>query len=363
MENEKNLERLHAENEACKDAPRECAPTEEGEDSTGEIEKTTADGAKKRKLPKQLWAAIIAVALVLVILATVLLVNLLRNRRPPALETVRERFEALVEGSYEVNEVLFGKGPATYPRVDVELNDYKVEFNGGTHTIYYKVFSDSRVGTVIAYWYYVIIPEAVDDETKYVAYDIETGHMIGSSGYEKYRYAEKSREARDGYVYRDESTGYYYYPLENYEEPTFSYSSDDEEEYDYVMLEEPYQSVAQIKEAAEKVYSSAYLSRIYEGLFTGIAYGDTESNVLFARYREKKKDGVTYLQKANVVEGLELPERRYDYSTMQIVDGSKAKYVLVEMESYIVGDEENRTVVKLAFALENGSWYLDSPTY
>ena len=84
---------------------------------------------------------------------------------------------------------------------------------------------------------------------------------------------------------------------------------------------------------------------------------------MYARYRDYEEDGYYYLQKSNIVEGMDLPERRYDYSTMKMAKGSKAKYILIEMESYIVGDEENRTVVTLAFALENGNWFLDSPSY
>ena len=359
MENEKKI----VQGEQSVGEAKTTAPEQVCEQAGEQGENIPQNGMKKRRMSKQLLAVIISVSLVLVILGTVLIVNLVRNRRPPDLESVRARFEELVDASFEVNEVLFGNGPATYPRVNVTLCDHDVEFWGDTHTIYYKIFRDDSVGIVVAYWYYVVIPETHGEETSYVAYDILSGEMIGSAGYEKYRYAEKSTEEREGYIYHDKKSGYYYYPLEGYVEPTFSYGDGDEEEYDYVMLEEKYQSVEEIRAAAEAVYSASYLSAVYEGLFTGIAFSDQTNGVLFARYRNHEKDGVSYLQKCNLVEALVLPQRRYDYSTMRIAQGSKAAYVLVEMESYIVGKEEERSTVKLAFARENGVWYLDGPTY
>ena len=77
---------------------------------------------RKLKMTKQLLSVIIAVSLVLLTLITVLVVNLVRDRRPPELEEVRDIFENLIEVSPEVNELLFGKGLPTYPRVRDDLS-------------------------------------------------------------------------------------------------------------------------------------------------------------------------------------------------------------------------------------------------
>ena len=66
---------------------------------------------------------------------------------------------------------------------------------------------------------------------------------------------------------------------------------------------------------------------------------------------------------SNAVKGRDLPARRYDYDTMRVARGSNSKFMKIEIESYIEGNEQDRVTVKLAFAKENGVWLLDSPTY
>ena len=324
---------------------------------------TPANGCKKRGIPKHLLAVIIAVAAVLIALAAVLIVNLTRDRRAPELSEVKGRFTALIEASYEINTVLFGKGLPTYPRVYEQREPHTVTYLGEQYTIYTYSFEDSEVGTVVGYQYYVRIPE--DDghgNTHYVAYDIASGEALGSD-YALYRFAEKTTEAREGALY--ESGGYYYYALPDYKEPDFYYTADDYTDYDYVRPDSPYQSTEEIRAAAAAVYANAYLRSVTGALLDGAvgAADDPTGTILAARYIDYRKDGIGYLMQSNTVKGHDLPARRYDFDTMRVAKGSNSKYMKIEIESYIEGDEQNRVTVKLAFAKEGGEWYLDSPTY
>lgn len=325
-------------------------------------QKKPPNGCKK-KLSKQLLATIISVSLVLLILCTVLISSLLRNRRPPELAEVRERFEALIEASAPVNQLLFGKGLPTYPRVYEDLRTFEVTYEEKAYTRYYFTIADAEYGTVIAYQYFVQIVEGDESEKSYSYYDILTKAPVSPLKDGPYRFAEKSTEARGDALF--EKGGYYYYALPDYEEPEFIYEDADDKYYDYVRADSPYKLTDDIKAAAEAVYSAAYLQRLYDGLFIGVAFAEGEEGVLYARYRDyvDPEDDNVYLQQCNLVKGYDLPDRRYDYDTMVIAKGSNARYVKIEIESYIAGDEQARTVVTLAFALEGGEWFLDNPSY
>ena len=324
---------------------------------------TPANGGRKRGMPKYLLAVILTVAAVLIVLAAVLIVNLTRDRRAPELSEVKERFTALIEASHGVNTVLFGRGLPTYPRVYEQREPHTVVFNEQPYTIYTYTFEDSEIGTVVGYQYYVRVPE--DDGqggTHYVAYDIATGAALGN-GYAQYRFAEKTTEARGGAIY--EANGYYYYALPDYEEPDFYYTADDYPDYDYVRPDSPYQSTEEIRAAAAAVYANAYLRSVTGALFDGAvgAADDPTGTILAARYIDYRKDGISYLMQSNTVKGYDLPARRYDYDTMRVARGSNSKFMKIEIESYLSGDEQDRVTVRLAFAKENGVWLLDSPTY
>lgn len=324
-------------------------------------------GAKKPKMSKQLIAVIVSVTLVLVILAGVLISGLVRDRRPPELESVRGRFEALIEASAAVNVLLFGDGLPTYPRVYEDLKTFEVTYGAEEkkHTRYYFSIADSTYGTVIAYQYFVQVVEGEGENKTYSYYDIITGVPVAPLKDGPYRFAQKTATAREDLTLLQEKGGYYYYALPDYEDPEFIYEEGDDPYYDYVRADSPYKGVSDIQDAAEAVYSAAYLERLYEGLFTGVAFAEGEEGVLYARYRDyvDPEDDNVYLQQCNLVKGYALVDRRYDYSTMQIVGGSNAKYVRVEIESYIAGKEQERIVVTLAFALEGGEWFLDNPSY
>lgn len=314
-------------------------------------------------MKKKTMVVIIVLAAVLVALAVFLVVRAVSGGKPPALEEVKDRYVSLIEASPAVNEILFGKGLPTYPRVSDEMQTHAIKFRDKDYFLSYRCYEDSKGRSVVQYQRYVVIKE----EAGNVYYDVQTGEMLSPDD-EPYAYAEKTTEQREGALLHDASTGYYYYSITDYEVPSFYYTADDEAHYDYCTFDCGYISTSDIKEAAEQVYSASYLAKVYESLFTGIAYAEYENAIQYASYRDHVSGGQSYLQKLNPeVVGQSpwptLAKRRYDYDTMQIVKGSTAKRVIVEIESYVEGKESERTTVKLAFLLEQGNWYLDSPSY
>ncbi len=369
MEENKNLNESKA-----PDTPESALISAENSETGAKKEKKT-----RRPLSRGVKAVILSVVLVLAVLATVLIVRLVRDRTPPELSEVRERYEALIRSSAEINTILFGEGLEVYPRVYEVRNPHKVMFGGEEHTIYYYTFTDEKVGDIVAYWYYVRIAEkasggegepegqaAEEIAPTYYYYDIKTGERVDPEEDGYFRYALKTTEQKEGDLLH-RSGAYYYYALPEYADPVFFYTAKDDEGdglyYDYCTPDCGYRSIEEIKEAAGEVYSAAYMSTIFENQFTGVMFSTAENGILYARYREYVENGYVYLQKCNQVKGYDLPDRRYDFDTMRIADGSKSKYVTIEIESYIAGDEENRTTVKLSFAKENDNWYLDSPSY
>lgn len=314
-------------------------------------------------MKKKITIVIIAVSLVLAVLAAVLTVRAVRRGKPPELESVKDRYVSLIEASPAVNDILFGRGLPTYPIVFDELKVCGVKFREKDYNITYRVYDNEAGKTVVQYQYYVVVSETSGN----VYYDIVSREMLAPE-HEPYRYAEKTKDEREGYLHFDAETGYYYYPLPDEKAPAFYYTAEDELHYEYCAFDCGFISTGDIKAFAEQVYSAAYLGKVYESLFTGIANDGYAGGIQYATYRDYVANGQSYLQKLNpthlgLSEPPTLPARRYDYDTMRIAKGSKAKRVIVEIESYIEGDEENRITVELAFALEGGAWFLDTPTY
>ena len=135
------------------------------------------------------------------------------------------------------------------------------------------------------------------------------------------------------------------------------------ESYEIVKENSKYFDVQAIMEAAEKVYSTDYLDGIYTMAFDG--YADSNTGVVTtARYL---MDNTTLLRYAfgdeDSFDFLKGKQRRYDFDTMKISRPSRKNYVNLSIDSYLVGDEDNILNVTLRFVLQDGEWYLDSPTY
>ncbi len=133
--------------------------------------------------------------------------------------------------------------------------------------------------------------------------------------------------------------------------------------YEIVTEDSGYFDIDGIKAAAEKVYSPKYLEGVYTMAFDG--YADTNTgvvttarylmdNMLLLRYAYGEEDSFDFLDGR---------QRRYDFDSMKIVRPSRASFVNLSIDSYLIGDEDNILNVTLRFALVDGEWYLDSPTY
>lgn len=133
------------------------------------------------------------------------------------------------------------------------------------------------------------------------------------------------------------------------------YFKDDVYGYDLITEHSEYKSTEQIKEAAKKVFSSEYLSALYESAFEGVMVGEDSAYIRFY-------DNGSSLYQNTYATDFNVNERIYDYSTMKITDPSSSSYVNISVDSYSIEDGVYTTVY-LSFAYENGNWYLDSPTY
>ncbi len=131
--------------------------------------------------------------------------------------------------------------------------------------------------------------------------------------------------------------------------------------YEIVDIEDGYVSVAAIKDAAAKVYSEEYLTGIYTMAFDGYSDG---TKITTARYLEVAGYLLRYAygeeDSFNMMEGR---QRRFLFDTMKIIRPSSEDDVNIEIDSYLIGDEDNILTLTLNFILEDGVWRLNSPTY
>lgn len=328
---------------------------------------------KKQKQPMSATAkrvVIIAACAVLVLatLVSLLVVRHVRSNRPPELAAIRNRVEFLIESSREVNEILWGEGLPTHPRVSKVTRAHKLTVGEGetqkTHTIYYYIFPHDTHGTIIAYQYYIREISA-QEGGGYIYTDMEKGGLL-SGDFPSYRYARVSSEASEGYIYHNPDNGSYYYPLEDFtekDEPRF-YTVSDDKDYDYVRDDCGYLTTADIKEKVNAVYSSAVCKEIDQAIFDGVAAFEGDNGISFPRYRDLEKDNGSFeLGKINKTwPTFTLVDYVYDYGTMRIVKPSKASSVTVAIECYDKKTPDKRETRELRFVLEGGEWYLDDYT-
>lgn len=133
--------------------------------------------------------------------------------------------------------------------------------------------------------------------------------------------------------------------------------------YRYVTREAlaSYPSVDDIRAAAEKVYSEAFLSGVSTSLFEGnlITNGGV-SVISHARYAEIGQD---LCIQVGWDSRFEYHARTYDFSTMKIQKKlSGTDIVTVTIDSTRKDGSDPRTMT-LRFVAEDDGWRLDSPTY
>ena len=308
------------------------------------------------------------VALVVAIVAIISSIFIIRGcSAPPKYEEVEARFLELMEASKGVNKVIFGEGLPVYERVSDPQDSVTAYKTGEFYTdgdgnqkerviYYYQTLEKER--EVVAFrdsylekYAYVFVSdkEMTADELKLLFPAIE--NLTAPEG-ESF-YSEKYRSA-DG-----KQISY----LVPFVEPTydFYYTSADPEEYDYVRDDSKYRTIDDIKAYAETVYSRSYMLSLYGSLFDGVASGDT---VLRARYVEYIESSGSRLALLNSYEPLYSEERQYDFSTAKIEKwGSSAKRVRISVESYLPSAPDKRVEVEIGLVLQDGEWYLDSPTF
>lgn len=330
--------------------------------------------------------------------------------KAPEYSEIEDRLKELIEASYEINEIFFGLGLATYERVSdprASTKLYSDEEHGVSY--YYFVIPDPTLGNVIALqqktttkkyeqdgkdgFYYTafdrtygnivvvspsgkektfcmqILDAPIDGKTPDYTKENRYYYKIENYSYKKIVYLkpEKSEKVGGSLYYHDEEIGIYYYQIKDYVEPTYEtyYTLSDPTDYDYVRVDTGYLSIAQIKESASKVYSAEYLNSIYQMMFDGAAGITENSQILLARYMEytDPDTGEVRLMKSNTFEPLIKEKRLYDFSTAKIVRPKNGKYVTIEIESYLESTPDDRLTVKLGLKLQDGEWMLDSATY
>ena len=233
----------------------------------------------------------------------------------PDVEEIKPRLTELIEASYEINDIFFGDG---LDRVDYEAEYQKIiDSYADALSAAEKQLADAKEA----------VAKAANEEEKLAAE-------------QKVKEAEKEVQ-KNTYMFTKEE---------------FLAQYDTDKTYAPIVSDK-YVTVNDIKDAAEKVYSSSYLMSIYETMFVGYIEQGV-NDIIYARYYDSP-DGLKMLKESDVW----ITEKRiYDYDSMEIVRPSKANRITVEIDSYLEGSEEHLTV-RLSLVKQDGEWYLDSPTY
>ena len=139
--------------------------------------------------------------------------------------------------------------------------------------------------------------------------------------------------------------------------------------YHPVSPEAAYTSVEQIREATLAVFSDSYADYLFTMAFDGLSSvfnEDTEEQVTqtvsYARYMET--DGILTVRMDVADEAMPL-NRTYDTNDIEIIRdklNGEHGYLLVEVQSYVDGQPDQRVEVKLVKNAD-GQFRLDSPTY
>ena len=107
--------------------------------------------------------------------------------------------------------------------------------------------------------------------------------------------------------------------------------------YAFIKKDAPYQSVAELKEAAEKVFSEEYLVSIYEYAFEGTEY-------YASRYFMSKDDSGALRLKINTkLEPMSML-KDIDLSTARVVEGTPATVVVEVMATTSAGKEIKKEI-------------------
>lgn len=123
--------------------------------------------------------------------------------------------------------------------------------------------------------------------------------------------------------------------------------------YAFIKKDAPYQSIAQLKDAAAKVFSEEYLVSIYEYAFEGTEY-------YASRYFMAKDDsGADRLKINTKLEPMSMLQD-IDLSTAKVIEGTPATVVVEVSATTSTGKQIKKEITMVN---ENGRWLLDCAAY
>lgn len=268
-----------------------------------------------------------------------------QNGSAPDINDVKDTYTALIEASFEVNDIFFGKGLKTYDR-STSTGSGDAAYDEATGK-YIWVINDSEIGTVIKY--YDTVSKSYSFFRKIYLKDVQA-----------YNPAEK---------FTDEGGEYYLDELKDYKERAaeFVYDENSPVYYDYVRVDEKYQTVNEIKALAAGIYSNSYLESVFTIMFDGMIL---DNEIIYARYMADESGNTSLLLESNQFEPYFETQTVYDYDSMKIVQPSNGNSVNVKITAngvHIDYDKVEKVTGEytrtLRFVNENGSWKLDTPTY
>ena len=133
--------------------------------------------------------------------------------------------------------------------------------------------------------------------------------------------------------------------------------------YEIVTDQSKFLSIDEIKIAAEKVYSKAYLEEVlYPTAFDGYAVedGSGSATVAYSRYQEDAAGLYHSIKGEDYLKG---DVRVYDYSTMKVISPSNGDACTLKIDSFLLSNPDLifSDTIRLV-CQEDGLWYLDSFT-
>lgn len=278
---------------------------------------------------------------------------------PPEYEEIRSRVEELIEASFDVNDVVWGEGLPTYDRVTKPIwSVYKGADEQSADYYYYFVDTNNKDEKILAFRelknneasfsYAVLTSQPTDAASIAAIYPAAEGVSVSSGLYSE--------------IYSDASNNVYLYLIPYTEKDyDFYYLPTDPEDYDYVVADSEYASVDAIKEYVRTVYSSDYADSLDSILFDGVMEGELVQKARYVNYQSSRGSLFASL---NTFEPLFTERRVYLYDTARVDRAnSNDSSIVVEFESYLPSSPDKLIPTKVSFALQDGIWYLSSPTY
>lgn len=289
---------------------------------------------------------------------------------PPEYEEVRARVEELIEASFDVNDIVWGKGLPTYERIIDPKSSMTLHKTGKTYTD-----SSGKERPLNYYYYYVPGSDmqilafreqtAVKEDFRYAFLSSEKfDTAVLTAKFPPLPLKEGESAPADLYseVYSSADPVIYAY-LIPYSEPeiTFYYMATDPADYDYVISDHEYASIDAIKAYVRTVYASDYADSLDSVLFDGVMEGQFVQKARYTLYQSSRG---AMLVSLNTYEPLFTERRVYLYDTAKIDrSNSNDTSIVVEFSTYLPSNPDKIEPAQVSFSLVDGVWYLASPTY